>query len=220
MKRSKRLQRLCAEIKACTVFADVGCDHGYCAEYVLKNGLSGRCYISDISAASLKKAERLLSEYIAEGIAYSFCCAGMELIPKDADQVLIAGMGGEEILSILREGFLPERLVLQPMKNAAKVRKYLLEEGYSITRDYTFFDGKYYDVICAERCAAVREYDEKSVWFGYDNLHHPTQEFLDYLKAETEKCERQKHSAPTQVQAVEERLGLLREVWNEASRNL
>ena len=201
MKRSKRLQRLCAEIKACTVFADVGCDHGYCAEYVLKNGLCGRCYISDISAASLKKAERLLSEYIAEGIAYSFCCAGMELIPKDADQVLIAGMGGEEILSILREGFLPERLVLQPMKNAAKVRKYLLEEGYSITRDYTFFDGK-------------------SVWFGYDNLHHPTQEFLDYLKAETEKCERQKHSAPTQVQAVEERLELLREVWNETSRNL
>lgn len=31
--------------------------------------------------------------------------SGLEQIPRDAEQVLIAGMGGEEIIDILRDGF-------------------------------------------------------------------------------------------------------------------
>ena len=218
MKRTVRLGTLCGEIRPCEVFADVGCDHGYCSQYVLENGLCKRCYISDISRASLQKAEKLLSAYIESGTVQSFCCAGLEKVPRDADEVLIAGMGGEEMIAILREGYLPERLVLQPMKNTPKVRAFLLENGYAIVRDYLFYDGKFYDVVCAERRGDVRKYDERALQFGYDNLHSPSQDFLMYLRTEAEKC--RARLAGGGAPAVRERLQLLTEVADEAQRNI
>ena len=220
MKLSLRLQTLCGEIRACKIFADVGCDHGYCAEYVLRQGLCERCYISDISAASLAKAEKLLSAYIEAGTVKSFCCAGLELVPKDAEQVLIGGMGGEEIIGILKDVFFPERLVLQPMKNSSKLREYLLGNGYAITRDYMFSDGKFYDVICAQRGGVVRKYDERTLIFGYDNLYSPTKDFIMFLRAEIGKCCDRLRSAGKDIPAVKNRWTLLTEVLHEAERNL
>ena len=128
-KLTKRLRILCGEIPVCDVFADVGCDHGYCTQYALEHGLCRKAYISDISAKSLQKAETLLAPYIAEGRVESVCCAGLEKIPREAEAVMIAGMGGEEIISILKNGFLPQKLLLQPMQNVPKVRAFLLENG-------------------------------------------------------------------------------------------
>ena len=101
MRRTKRIRAICAELLPCGVFADVGCDHGYCTQYMLENGLCRRAVLSDISAASLAKAEKLLEGYIRAGIAASVCCAGLERVPRDTDEVLIAGMGGDEIADIL-----------------------------------------------------------------------------------------------------------------------
>mgnify|MGYP000820971799 CR=1 FL=1 len=218
MKLTLRLRTLCGELAPCSILADVGCDHGYCTLYALENGICGRAYISDVSARSLAKAERLLARYIEAGKAESFCCDGLALVPHDADQVLIAGMGGEEILSVLGAGFLPPRLVLQPMKNAFKVRTFLLENGYAIGHDYTFRDGKFYDVICAQREGNARKYDERSLLFGYDNLHSPSQDFLSFLREEEEKCIAR--LAGGEIPAVRRRLKELSEARHEAERNL
>lgn len=218
MRLTTRLRRLCGELVPCTVFADVGCDHGYCTLYALEEGLCGRAYISDVSAGSLAKAEKLLARYIGEGRVRSFCCDGLSLVPKDAEQVLIAGMGGEEMLSILRAGFLPPRLVLQPMKNAPAVRAFLAENGYGIVRDYLFRDGKFYDVICAEKGAPSLKYDERSVRFGYDNLHAPSRDFIEYLGEEAEKCRLRLEGK--EVLALRQRLEELEEIRHEAERNL
>lgn len=220
MKRSKRLQTLCGELHPCSVFADVGCDHGYMAQYMLENSLCDRAYISDISEPSLEKARRLLSEYIQEGRVQSFCCAGLEQVPRDAQQVLIAGMGGEEIVGILKTGFLPPRLVLQPMKNSEKVRRFLLESGYPIVRDYTFSDGKFYDVICAEQGQTPREYGSLALEFGYDNLFAPGVDFLEYLRIEQEKCRSRLAAAGEDIPAVSEKRKRLTEALHEAERNL
>ena len=149
MKNTRRLRVLCGELRPCGLFADVGCDHGYCTQYMLERGLCRAAVISDISAGSLRKAETLLAEHIASGRVRSVCCAGLSGVPREAEEVLIAGMGGEEIVSILEEGFLPPVLVLQPMKHAPKLRRFLLERGYAIERDFTFTDGKHYDLLRA-----------------------------------------------------------------------
>ena len=64
MKRSLRLSTICGALTPCDSFADVGCDHGYCTLYMLENGLCRTACISDISAPSLAKAEKLLLRYI------------------------------------------------------------------------------------------------------------------------------------------------------------
>lgn len=217
MKRTKRLQTVCGQLSPCDTLADVGCDHGYCTLYALEHGLCRRAVISDISRSSLRKAEELLSSYIAEGRVESVCCAGLSQVPCDCDQVLIAGMGGEEIVKILEGGFLPQGLVLQPMKNTEKVRAFLLEKGYSLVRDFLFYDGpKHYDLLRAERGAPPRAYGSLELEFGYDNIHTPSPDFRRFLQGEIENARGRLEKADASRAALQERLRRLEEALHAA----
>ena len=154
---------------------------------MLQNGLCERAYISDISAPSMQKAETLLKEYIAAGKCIPVCADGLSGIPERCGRVLIAGMGGEEIVKILSQAELPQMLVLQPMKNTEKVRAFLAGHGYAISYDGTFFaDKKYYDLICAREGGNER-YTEFELAFGRDNLNNPAQAFYKRTVAERNK---------------------------------
>lgn len=183
---TKRIATICEVLPRAEVFADVGCDHGYCAQYMLENNLCGRAYISDVSAESLKKAEKLLEPYIAAGRCIPVCADGLEGIPEACNSVLIAGMGGEEIVHILEKFPLPETFVLQPMKNSEKVRSFLLSRGAKIEKDFTFQDGKFYDLIVGNACGGDR-YSDFEIMFGRDNLKMPSREFLSKVRLERDK---------------------------------
>lgn len=180
-----RIKILCSYLDPCTVFADVACDHGYAAEYMLKNGLCSEAIISDISANSLKKAETLLSGYIENGKCRSVCCDGLARV-HGADEVLIAGIGGEEIVKILKEGYIPEKFVFQPMKNAEVLRKYLLNSGCKPQTDDVFTDGKnFYFIIKGVSYGGSGKYTEAESEYGKDSLKNPV--LKDYLNAEINK---------------------------------
>lgn len=180
-----RIEELCAYLDKCRTFADVGCDHGYCTKSALERGLCESAVIADISAKSLSKAEKLLASYIAEGRVKSVCCDGLEGIDGDTDEVLIAGMGGEEIIKILSSAFIPKKFVFQPMKNAPMLRRYLIERGCAILRDDIIEDGKYYFVIKGECSGGTAKYSEVELEFGRDSLKNPI--FAGYAATELEK---------------------------------
>ena len=159
-------------------FADVGCDHGYQANAMLESGKCKFAYITDISAECLAKAEELLSKNFI-GKFKSIVTDGLKNVPK-VDQALIAGMGGEIICDVLKNAdFLPNRLVLQPMKNSEKVRETVINLGYKVLRDYTFKDEKYYDVIVLEKGEDVYSADELT--FGRDNLKEKNTAFIEVI---------------------------------------
>ena len=221
MKKTKRLQTLCGELLPCVLFADVGCDHGYMAQYMLENSLCERAYISDISFASLQKACTLLSDYILSGKIQSFCCPGLEQIPRDAEQVLIAGMGGEEIVKILSDGFLPPKLVLQPMKNAEKVRAFLLGRGYALLHDHTFYaDKKFYDLIKAVKGGKQEEYNKDMLSFGRENIISPTEDFAKMLERDISRCREWRESAAEGRAEIDARLKKLEGLYDETCRRL
>ncbi|MBR2321110.1 MAG: SAM-dependent methyltransferase [Clostridia bacterium] len=179
MAYGKRIDTLCSLLKKVDTFADVGCDHGYCSEYMLKNGLCEKAILSDVSKGSLAKAETLLAPYIRQGKAVSVLGDGFFGVSSDVDEVLIAGMGGSEIVSILsneKHGFMPKYFVFQPMHDAEKLRRYILENGGYIEKDYTFQDVKFYDVIVGGRREEGEQvfdetpYTDAEYEFGRDNL--------------------------------------------------
>lgn len=184
-----RIQMLCSLLEETDTFADVGCDHGFCTEYMLKNGLCRQAIVSDVSRGSLAKAERLLRSYIASGRCVSNLADGLNGIPEDTGLVLIAGMGGMEILNILRSGFLPRAFVFQPMRDSRALRAYLVAQGACIERDFTFEDGLFYDVIKGRRQGGS-EYTEAELSFGKDNLQTRPQGFLHMLSAKAERLRR------------------------------
>ena len=186
----ERISYICSKLDECRVFADVGCDHGYCAQYMLKNNLCDRVIISDISAKSLLKAERALAKYAAEGRVTSICCDGLYQ-GEVADQVLIAGMGGEEIVKILKQGYIPESFVFQPMKNAELVREFLIENGCCLTEDDIFKSGKYYYFIIKGRKSSsskkISAYGKGEIAFGRNSLKNPV--LKEFLEEEIAKLE-------------------------------
>lgn len=204
-----RIKKLCSYLDKCVKFADVGCDHGYCTEYMLKNDLCKSAVVSDISARCLSKAERLLKDYIADGKCVSVNCSGLEKIDKDCDQVLMAGFGGEEIVNVMKAAYIPASFVLQPMKNARAVREFLIANGAEITVDETFKSGsKFYVLIKGKRDGVPTRYTEARLTYG--NIDCPAN--MAYLKAELDKNEgylKRKMTATSRVE-IEKRIKLIK----------
>ncbi len=222
---SKRIDILCAHLQPCESFADVGCDHGYCTEYMLQKGFCKHAIFSDVSRGSLNKAETLLAPFVRAGRATAVLGDGFFGVPKTTEQVLIAGMGGSEIVDILsdkRYGFMPKRFVFQPMHDGEKLRRYILANGGYLERDYTFEDGKFYDLLVggnAEEGGQVYdEYSNEEYVFGRENLKTMPSAFVKRTKKQIENIgkylaqEGLQEESRIQLLARRERLeGILRE---------
>lgn len=179
---TERLEKIFSLIPTCKVFADVGCDHGYIAFEMLKKGKADKVIIADISKKCLSKAEQLLYPFIEQGRAVSVVADGFNGLP-DSDVGLIAGMGGEEICSILKNAkSLPKTLVLQPMKNTDKVRQLAVNMGYKIQKDFVFFSAeKFYDLMLLTVGKDVLSQEE--IEFGRDNIKEKNPDFIKLINA-------------------------------------
>lgn len=169
IKISKRLSHL-ADMVGYPVLADVGTDHGYLPIFLLQAGKIKKAFAMDVREGPLLAAKEHidacgLGDYIT--VKLSDGVAALE--PGEADSVLIAGMGGDVMLHILKEGDAVARaareLILQPQSKIKDVREYLYRKGYVIDRENMVFeDGKYYSmmhVISEKKKAEPRAYTER-----------------------------------------------------------
>lgn len=153
IKISKRLSHLADMVSKDVVLADVGTDHGYIPIYLLQTGKIKQAFAMDIGKGPLLRAKEHieacgLGDYITTRLSDGV--AALKL--KEADSILIAGMGGGVILHILQEGeeiiTSAKELILQPQSEISKVREYLHQKGYVVDKeDMVFEDGKYYPMM-------------------------------------------------------------------------
>ena len=210
-----RLDVLFSLVKSGNVFADVGCDHGLVAKMALDSNKFKSVIISDISSASLNKAVNLLKDYGNK--VKSYLCDGLDGYDGLCDVVFIAGMGGEEICSIVNKiKNLPSQFVLSPQKNSEKVRKTLIERGYKIEKDFTFYDKKYYDAISA--VLGNDSYSELELIFGRDNVKDKGEHFVNKLNGELNMISEIKGKSlisKSQLKSLNDRETLIKKVLYE-----
>ena len=132
------------------VVADVGCDHGFLAIYLVEQGIVPKVIATDVrkgplSAARAHVEERGLSEYIETRLSDGLS----EYRPGEAQTMVCAGMGGKLMQSILLQnmdvtlGF--EELILQPQSELEQFRIFLREQGFVVVDENILCeDGKYY----------------------------------------------------------------------------
>ena len=107
---NKRIEIIASLIGVMDDLCDVGCDHGYIAKTALDLNKVKRVIVTDISEPSLNKAVNLLSEFYPDKFT-AVLTDGLIGVPR-SEQVLIAGMGGEEIIKILQKSaYKPVKLV-------------------------------------------------------------------------------------------------------------
>ena len=130
--------------------ADVGCDHGYVSIYLVQNKISESAIAMDVRKGPLAMAESNIREYSLEKDIQTRLSDGLtELHEDEADSLVIAGMGGKLMISILEKkdlaGLGIKTAVLQPQSDICLFREYLRDKGFSIIDERIILDeGKYY----------------------------------------------------------------------------
>lgn len=148
-----RLQAIADWVRPGARIADVGTDHGYLPVWLLQTGVVEYAIASDINESPLEHARRTSREY-GQQMEFRLCNGLDGISPQEADTVVIAGMGGENIASILerapwtREGHM---LLLQPMSKPEYLRGFLAGHGYQVTRERLVRDkGVLYPILEAK----------------------------------------------------------------------
>jgi tRNA (adenine22-N1)-methyltransferase len=147
-----RIEAILSLIEPSKTLADIGCDHGFVARAALKKGLAQEVMLSDISAACLDKARRIL----AGDPRASFTVGdGFDGLPKEAERAVIAGMGGRVIAGIVRRCPYRPALILGPQRDIPFLRGELNALGYRIEAERFIKEGGRYYVLM--RAAAGRQ---------------------------------------------------------------
>ncbi len=160
---SDRLAALAAAVPEGARLADIGTDHAWIPVALLCAGRIPFAYACDIGTGPLKRAEDHIAEYGLSGRAETRLSDGLHaMVPGECDAVLIAGMGGELMTRILREGMLKrnaeglgfldtvKRWILSPHTEWEVLRGFLRTAGLAVVDETMVLEeGKFYPVIQA-----------------------------------------------------------------------
>ncbi len=132
LKLSPRLAAAAAFVPAGARLADIGTDHGYVPVYLAEKGICRFIAASDIKEGPLSSAVRTAREREVEDKITFLLTDGLNGMDNlDLDTVLIAGMGGETIVSILENAPWTANenvtLILQPQTKIPEVSEYLIK---------------------------------------------------------------------------------------------
>ncbi len=133
---------------------DVGTDHGLLPIWLRLQGISPFVIASDIRPAPLDAAKRNAARYGAKEISFRLC-PGLEAIREnEADIVVIAGMSGETIKSILNDAhwdWQDKRLILEANTKQPELLTWLYQQNLHVSEEkIPQENGRYYRVFCVD----------------------------------------------------------------------
>lgn len=145
-----RLKKIVELVPDSETVADIGCDHAYVSIELVLQGKAKRALACDINEGPLSSAKsNIINAGLADKIETRLSDGLKEVLPHEADTVVIAGMGG-----LLMEKILQDRLrdfdtfILSPQSDIEHFRHFLIDNRM-IIKDETMLmeDGKYYTVM-------------------------------------------------------------------------
>lgn len=153
IKLSNRLRAIADYVPKGAKAADIGTDHGYIPVWLAQNGIARQIAAADINRGPLQHAKETAMQYeVFEHIRFELC-SGLEFEGcSDYDAVIIAGMGGELIASILAAAPWTKQkdmtLILQPNSRIPHLVEWLNDSGYFIENCRLVQDaGKLYQIL-------------------------------------------------------------------------
>lgn len=188
MRLSKRLQQVADFVPNGVRFADIGSDHAYLPVYLAESGRIHYAVAGEINDGPFESAKRTVEETgygeridVRKGNGLAVLKAG------EVNVIAIAGMGGGTIVEILSAGRDKlagvTRLILQPMVDGDRLRRWLHTNGWRIVEEEIVLDDQIlYEILAAEPGAEM--YDNP-LWYEIGNVEllkdHPL--FAEKIKS-------------------------------------
>lgn len=226
-----RLRLLADWVRAGAAIADVGTDHAYLPVFLVLHDRVGSAIASDLRPGPLRNARETGADYgVTHRIDFRLGNGLASITPEEADTIIIAGMGGENIAEILAAAPWTadgrHTLLLQPMTRSEILRRFLAEQGYQITREQLVYDrGTIYPVIEAE--AGEMTLTTGQLYGGAALSHDPLgdryliQKIVRLQSAvaglNRSACEAEREKADRQREIITALLEM-REEWRDANR--
>lgn len=200
---SKRLKLIASYLPDQANFADIGSDHAYLPCYICLYDRHARAIAGELNKGPFLRATQHVADCKLSNQIEVIQGNGLHVLhDHQVDQVVIAGMGGTLIRSILEEGIAyltdVKRIIVQPNVEAPTVRKWFHENNYVLVAEEIIKeDGHIYEILVADKGRDTNEYDETNtnnteidLLFGPYLLKEKNQAFKEKWISEKAKKER------------------------------
>lgn len=190
---SERMKRIADMVTPGLSVADIGCDHGFVAIYLVTQRQAPKAIAMDVNEGPLIRAREHIEQYgLSDIIEVRLSDGAQKLTVGETQAAIIAGMGGRLTVRIIEQsgevfaGM--KEFVLSPQSDIAYVRKYLYSAGFVIeAEDMVYDEGKYYMIMRCRHSSETGELTEEQAEFGPQLIatKHPV--LKDYLQMKRDK---------------------------------
>ena len=178
---SPRLKQVYDFVEDNSKIVDIGCDHGLLEVYLLKKNI--KIVGSDNKQGPLDNAKKNYKSNKVDGELR--LGDGLDTY-KGEDGVIICGMGGINIISIIRNNISKikdiDTFILSPNNYIEAVRKYLVRIGYYIENEVLVKDKYIYNILVFKK--GKKRYKKKEYYFGPILLQNKDKLFYEYYERE------------------------------------
>ncbi|MGI6206083.1 MAG: class I SAM-dependent methyltransferase [Anaerovoracaceae bacterium] len=168
IKLSERMQMIASHVSPGSRTADIGTDHGYIPVWLISSGVTDKVILTDVNEGPLKKAAASFRRYLPEVKPDLRQGYGLDVVsPGEADDIIIAGMGGILISKILSRGAgvvkTAGTLILQPRNHSFSLRSYLRRLGdfTVVSEEIAVEDKRYCEIITVRRNDLMNSFERE-----------------------------------------------------------
>lgn len=213
VKLNKRLSLVAEKVLSNSQVLDVGCDHAFLDIYLCQRDSSIRAVASDVHEGPIQIAKENIRKYGLEDIIETRIGSGIQTIDDGIDTVVISGMGGLNIVGILK--YYPhllktvQRIIVSPNNYEIEVRKEISKLGFYLDDEDLIEERNHiYPVMVFVR--GKRQYKKKEYVFSPILLNKKSSLYGKYLEYQRQSKEQILKVMPKQY--VGKRLQLRREL--------
>ena len=172
----KRIKTIVNLIHRCRCVYDVGSDHAFLSILILKNKIAEHVVNIENKINPLNNGKKNLQKNHLIDKTTNIINDGLKNITKKVkikpNYIVVAGVGGATTVKILKTCRLMKKkitFILCPNLQTHILRKWLKENNFSIEKEQTIFDKKFYQIIVAKQKNTNSTINEKYLYFGQKN---------------------------------------------------
>ena len=182
---SYRLKTIASLVPCGARVCDVGTDHARLPIYLKKNNIAKSVIACDLNEKPLEFARKNIDLSGVEGISLRLSDGLENINENEVDTIIIAGLGGEVISGIIAACEWIKNnaitLIIQPTTSANSLRKFFIENGFSIKKEIPLQENKkQYSIMCVTFGCHKKNYPEYYHFTG--EISPNTTEGLLYIK--------------------------------------
>ena len=221
---SARLQGIADLVPACRRVIDIGTDHAYLPIELVRQERCATALAADLRPGPLQRAKKNIKDAGLES-QISLCLSnGLDDIALQPDDVvIIAGLGGLEMIDILSHASQTHNLkhqviILQPMKSAFALRRWLSDHSFSFDMETLVNENNHdYPLIRTSQSENTRPLSHLACWLGPVLMKSQPQGYQAYARRVLDQLRKRSRGDPELKVLQDELLSHLEEVTRQST---